>query len=78
MANSLLSRHVTWSKATEALLEAEIQRGRFANISEAVRAAVWNSFGHETARRELERLIDEALDDPRLAVSLVDLKKRGM
>lgn len=75
MSKALLSRHVTWSQATEALLEAEIERGRFTNISEAVRAAVWHTFGHEAARAELERMIDESLDDPRPAVPLRRLKK---
>jgi Arc/MetJ-type ribon-helix-helix transcriptional regulator len=77
MAGKLLSRHITWNQATESILEAEIRRGRFANISEAVRAAVWYTFGHEAGRAELERLMDEALDDPRPPTPLSVLKKRG-
>jgi Arc/MetJ-type ribon-helix-helix transcriptional regulator len=75
MPDKLLSRHVTWNKATEALIEAEIQRGRFTNVSEAVRAAVWNTFSNEASRAELERLIDEALADPRPAIPLSALTK---
>lgn len=77
MATKLVSRHVTWNQATESLLATEIQRGRFATLSEAVRAAVWHTFGDEAGRAELERLMDEALDDPRPPISLSRLKKRG-
>lgn len=75
--SKLLSRHVTWNRATETLLEAEIKRGRFANVSEAVRAAIWNSFGADSSRAELERLIDEALDDPRPAVPLRKIPRKA-
>lgn len=75
MGVKLLSRHITWNPATEKLVEAEIQRGRFTNLSEAVRAAVWHTFGNEASRAELERLLDEALDDPRPARPLSKLKQ---
>ncbi|MGA2865780.1 MAG: hypothetical protein ABSF95_15005 [Verrucomicrobiota bacterium] len=77
MAIKLLSRHITWNQATETLLEAEIQRGRFTNLSEAVRAAIWHTFGNEAGRAELERLMDEALEDARPATPLSKLKRRG-
>jgi Arc/MetJ-type ribon-helix-helix transcriptional regulator len=73
----LLSRHVTWNQATESLLEAEIKRGRFANVSEAVRAAVWNSYGTDASRAELERLIDEAVDDARPPVPLEKIPRKS-
>jgi Arc/MetJ-type ribon-helix-helix transcriptional regulator len=76
MAGKLVSRHVTWNQATEGLLEAELRSGRFANLSEAVRAAIWHTFGDEASRAELERLIDEALEDPRPAIPLKKLKRR--
>ena len=76
MATKLLSRHITWNQATESLLEQEIHRGRFTNLSEAVRAAIWHTFGNEAGRGELERLVDEALDDPRPPIPLSKLKQR--
>jgi Arc/MetJ-type ribon-helix-helix transcriptional regulator len=74
VTNKLVSRHITWNHATEILLESEIQRGRFTNISEAVRAAVWHTFGNADSRAELERLLDEALDDSRPSIPLSKLK----
>ena len=49
MTAKLKTVHVTLTTRIAELLEAEVAAGRFANLSEAVRNAVWKAFAEDPA-----------------------------
>ena len=61
MAAKLKTVHITLTPQIAELLEAEVAAGKFANLSEAVRNAVWKAFAEDPAAelREAFKMLDE-------------------
>jgi Arc/MetJ-type ribon-helix-helix transcriptional regulator len=64
MSAKLKTLHITLTPQIAELLEAEVQSGRFANVSEAVRNAAWKVFAEDPAAelRAAFNQLDESTD----------------
>ena len=65
VAANLKTVHITLTPQIAELLKAEVAAGRFANLSEAVRNAVWKAFAEDPAAelRAAFSQLDESPDD---------------